>query len=277
MKGSESIRHEDAKEAALQTKRAETGEYLTTCALVDLDGYLTDALTQVLLAEVKLNGESEAKPHITRTAEILQTGRSMTQEILDSQPPSAPQIERLDLNQIVRKAGRNFLTWSPENIHLQLELSPSLPQVPGDRLQLERLVICLLVNMALLCVTGEHRLTLSTRQCRPEAAASAVEPDHEGFDPHAEERVFEPRPDEVTQRQTGSISPVHSVSFRFSLTRHAVQHQQGLLSVRRLPGGEVRISVRFPGGGFADSAPPPEVTTVPMSGVMLEMIRVPAD
>ena len=122
--GSNGSHSTPAKEVALQMKRAETGEFLTTCALVDLDGYLTDALTQVLLAKVKLNGNNEAEPHIARTSEILQQGRSMTQEILGAQPPSTVQIGRLDLNQIVRKAGRSFLTWAPENIELQLLACP---------------------------------------------------------------------------------------------------------------------------------------------------------
>jgi hypothetical protein len=238
---------------------------------------LTDALTQVLLAKVKLNGNNEAEPHIARTSEILQQGRSMTQEILGAKPPSTVQIGRLDLNQIVRKAGRSFLTWAPENIELQLLLAPALPLVPGDRNQLERLVICLLVNMALMSDSGEYRLTVSTRQSPEESAP----PDRHQTPPalglEGDSLVFEPGSAEDSQIPSRSDSPIHNIAFRFSLTRHAVQHQQGLLSVRHLPDGEVRVAVRFPGAEVVDNAPAPDASNAQFSGVMLEMSRVPAD
>ena len=89
--------------------------------------------------------------------------------------------------------------------------------------------------------------------------------------------VFEPGSAEVSQSPIMVRLPNPNIAFRFSLTRHAVQHQQGLLSVRHLPDGEVRVAVRFPGAEVADNAPAPDASNAQFSGVMLEMSRVPAD
>lgn len=231
------------REALLQAKRAETGDYLASCALADLDEYLAGALTQVLIADVRIADVEEARYHMARTSEILQQGRSKTQRILQTLPLPVTHMEQLDLNSIVRKSVRNYLTWAPEEVELELDLSPTIPAIRGDRAQWEKMLLCLLVNATLLARNSHHSLRIVT-------AMETVEPEDQssGLTRSASEQLS------PSERKVGNgeiyshLNPPTNehVCFRINLTQHAIEHQRGVFSLAHESDGSVRMIVRLP-------------------------------
>jgi FixJ family two-component response regulator len=110
--------------------------------------------------------------------------------------PGERQVEVLDLNQVVVEAADLL---NSEMVIRQasvvLELAPDLPDVSGDRVQLQQVLINLLGNaLDAMDATdpADRRLLIRTRQAGPTLAEVCVEDSGIGFDGDPSAQIFEP-------------------------------------------------------------------------------------
>jgi signal transduction histidine kinase len=138
-------------------------------------GEVKDALTQMV---------SDGK----RASEIIQRIRALTRK-------SEAQTISVDLNQLIQEAAvlleREF---SDNDVALRLELSPDLPAVLGDAVQLQQVIINLMVNgaQAMAKTTGGRGLRVSSGVDADGAAEVAMEDSGVGLSPESAARLFDP-------------------------------------------------------------------------------------
>jgi len=77
---------------------------------------------------------------------------------------------------------------------VQTELIPGLPQVLGDRVQLQQVILNLMMNAieAMTSITNRPRvLLLRTQGCEPDGLSVAVQDSGDGVDPGNIARIFD--------------------------------------------------------------------------------------
>jgi PAS domain S-box-containing protein len=124
-----------------------------------------------------------------RAAEVIKRLRALLK-------PGERQVEALDLNKVVAEA-RDLLHSEMviRQASVALELAPDLPEVSGDRVQLQQVLINLLGNaLDAMDATdpADRRLLIRTRQAGPAAVEVCVEDSGVGFEGEPTERIFEP-------------------------------------------------------------------------------------
>jgi PAS domain S-box-containing protein len=124
----------------------------------------------------------------TRAAEVISRIRAMVRK-------APPRRDALDINDTVtevitlirREVQRNDIT-------LRAELADDLPQVPGDRIQLQQVVLNLIVNAidALKAVTPSQReITVASAADAPGGVRVTVRDSGSGFDGRSVDRLFD--------------------------------------------------------------------------------------
>ena len=124
-----------------------------------------------------------------RASEVIQRIRALAKR-------SAPQMLSLDINDVIREAillvRREVLS---HGVSLRTELSPTLPQVMGDRVQLQQVAINLLMNgiEAMAPITDRPReIVIRSQQHEGGEVLVAVTDSGIGLDAETAEQVFNP-------------------------------------------------------------------------------------
>jgi C4-dicarboxylate-specific signal transduction histidine kinase len=124
----------------------------------------------------------------TRAGEIINRIRAMTKKI-------PPQRATLNINDTIMEVMALVLAEVRRNgVSAHTELSPDLPLVLGDRIQLQQVVLNLIVN-ALEAMSGidqmQRRLSISSVRDEPNGVLVAVSDSGTGLDPPSLDRVFD--------------------------------------------------------------------------------------
>jgi C4-dicarboxylate-specific signal transduction histidine kinase len=146
------------------------------------------ALETPNLAEARAAAD-RAVQGATRASEVIGRIRSLISK-------DAPQRAHLQINEIVEEAiTLADLRVSSENITITVDLAPNLPQVLGDRVQLQQVILNLLRNGIEAMngvIDGPRRLTIQTRLYDPGQVCCSVQDSGSGVDAEVMPRLFEP-------------------------------------------------------------------------------------
>ncbi|HEV7719626.1 MAG TPA: ATP-binding protein, partial [Arsenicitalea sp.] len=171
---SASIAHEVNQPLAAIVTNGEVGLRLLESDLADI------AETREVLAAMISDGR--------RASEIIRRLRTLTMK-------TEPQKSELDLNDIIA----DVMQLVREEVHgkhvsLRLELAPALPQVLGDRVQLQQVIINLLLNAieAMAGVDGRPRdLVIRSQRHGLGQVLIAVQDSGAGIEPQIAKEIFE--------------------------------------------------------------------------------------
>jgi len=121
-----------------------------------------------------------------RAAEIISRVRLLFQNI-------TPQQELIDVNEIIREIIVLLRSEATRhNISVRAELAAGLPQVMGDRVQLQQVLMNLMINgiEAMKDVDGTRELTIESQRTEKEEVAVSVTDSGVGLPPHHAEQIF---------------------------------------------------------------------------------------
>jgi len=135
---------------------------------------------QAAIAEIVSDG-TRASTIISRIRTLLMKGD--------------PDRTRLDINDVIREVIRLLRNeLSRSGVSLRSDLVPDPPRIPGDRIQLQQVVLNLILNSieAMRTVRERPREILIKSETLPDAVLIQVQDSGPGFDPQQADQIFEP-------------------------------------------------------------------------------------
>ena len=200
------MRERQRAEEALQKAQAELAHITRVMTLGELMASIAHEVNQPLAAVVtnaqaclrwlaletpRLDEARAAVERIVRdsnrTSEVIQRIRALVKK-------TEPQMVALDINDVIREAisleQREMLS---QRVSLRTELASALPPVPGDRVQLQQVVINLVMNAveAMAPVTDRPRdMVIRSQQDDANEVLVAVRDSGMGIDSENAERLF---------------------------------------------------------------------------------------
>lgn len=111
----------------------------------DLNNLLTGAQLQAALAIRKLSSDNPAATHISRVIEAMEHMSLFVNHLL-SQTKEGQMRNHIDINALVTKCINISSLMLGEDIPLKLNLSPELPPIMVDKVQVQQLVLNLVLN-----------------------------------------------------------------------------------------------------------------------------------
>ncbi|MWL87745.1 sensor histidine kinase [Cupriavidus sp. SW-Y-13] len=194
-------------EEDLENARAELAHVSKVTALTALAGSIAHEINQPLMAIVAygsaairwLNKETpnvdEARDSIERLVLEGHRAGAIILGILSLLKKHAERTEPLDLNALVKTTVQIFQPDAVRSkVRIQLDLAAQLPQIVGDKLQLQQLIGNLVVNglEAMAGLTPDARLLSICSAQRGDWVEVSVRDSGKGLGAEATERIFEP-------------------------------------------------------------------------------------
>jgi PAS domain S-box-containing protein len=124
----------------------------------------------------------------TRASDVIRRIRALLQK-------GPPQMDRLDVNAVIREvltlAGNELLRGG---VAVRTDLAPDVPNVLGDRVQLQQVLLNLILNGvdAMSTITDRPRELLIKSAKHPDGALIQVHDSGEGVDPEQADHIFKP-------------------------------------------------------------------------------------
>ena len=137
----------------------------------------------------------EARAAITRIQRDAQRAADVIGRIRAQFEKTALNREILDINEIIREtAGLLRSEASRYNILVRTELAADLPQIIGDRVQLQQVAMNLIVNSleAMKDIEGIRELAIKSQRGENEQLLVTVSDTGIGFPPQLAEQIFDP-------------------------------------------------------------------------------------
>jgi signal transduction histidine kinase len=154
----------------------------------------------------------------------------------------APVKDWTDLNEVIRDLTvflRNEA--NARQVSLRTQLSPALPNVMADKVQLQQVVMNLILN-GMDAMSGmdvrERELLIRSQKDTADQVLIAVEDSGEGIDPETAEKIFEPF----------FTTKPHGIGVGLSISRSIVESHRGRLWATARPGGGAVFQFTLPIG-----------------------------
>ena len=197
----------DWKEAqeALRNTQAELAHMTRVTTMGELTASIAHELNQPLSA-IMTNGQTSLRwlarltPDVEKSQELTKhviADARRASEILDRirrmASRRAPQQILLPLGEVIEKSIA-FLRheFQSQGISVSLDLAPELPQVIGDRTQLQQVVINLAMNaLQAIGQSSDRNILVRTALTDPDMVCCAIEDSGPGIDPGSLPRLFE--------------------------------------------------------------------------------------
>ena len=200
------MRERQRAEEALQKAQAELAHITRVMTLGELMASIAHEVNQPLAAVVT-NAQAclrwlaletprldEARAAVERIVRDSNRASEVIQRIRALVKKTEPQMVALDINDVIREAisleQREMLS---QRVSLRTELASALPPVPGDRVQLQQVVINLVMNAveAMAPVTDRPRdMLIRSQQDEANEVLVAVRDSGMGIDSENAERLF---------------------------------------------------------------------------------------
>jgi signal transduction histidine kinase len=154
----------------------------------------------------------------------------------------APVKDWTDMNEVIREL-TVFLRNEADarQVPMRTQLSPALPNVMADRVQLQQVMMNLILNgMDAMSGTGEHEreLVIRSQKDKEGQVLIAVEDSGMGLDPVTAEKIFDPF----------FTTKPHGIGVGLSISRSIVESHRGRLWATPRPGGGTVFQFTLPVG-----------------------------
>ncbi len=204
-----------------------------------LTGIVGNAQAGRRLLDVKKTGVGDLRPIFTDILSDAARATDLVRGLRDMMRKGSSEQEAVAINAVVEEASRIVMSDAViRGVSLQLEISPSLPQVTGNRVQLQQVILNLLLN-ALDAVTsraGFPRIVkLSTHKREPDGVVVSVSDNGPGL-PAAGDTIFEAF---YTTKPSGT-------GLGLSIARSIVEAHSGTIHARNRQGGGAVFQVTLP-------------------------------
>jgi PAS domain S-box-containing protein len=158
-------------------------------------GAITNA--NVCLRKLERDGVDldEVRSVVTRIARDAQRAADIIDRIHAQFKRGTPNRELIDINEITRETVALLRDEAMRyNIAVRMELANDLPQVVGDRVQLQQVAMNLMVNSieAMKDIDGVRELVIKSQQSEDRLVLVSVSDTGVGFPPQLAERMFDP-------------------------------------------------------------------------------------
>ena len=155
----------------------------------DLNNHLSAIQGQIQMAGLKAP-DDPSSPHIARALEACGRMSRLLQDLVSFGKPRKIVMEEVDLNELVRQAGRLLEHSRGKRMEVELDLDPRQPVVRGDKVQLEQVMLNLGFNAKDATAEG-GRIGLRTRRLGREACFE-ISDTGTGMTPEVREKLFIP-------------------------------------------------------------------------------------
>ena len=204
-----------------------------------LTGIVGNAQAGRRLLDVKKTGVGDLRPIFTDILSDAARATDLVRGLRDMMRKGSREQEAVAINAVVEEASKIVMSDAViRGVSLQLEISPSLPQVIGNRVQLQQVILNLLLN-ALDAVTsraGFPRIVkLSTHKREPDGVVVSVSDNGPGL-PAAGDTIFEAF---YTTKPSGT-------GLGLSIARSIVEAHSGTIHARNRQGGGAVFQVTLP-------------------------------
>jgi PAS domain S-box-containing protein len=188
-----------AQEDLARISRATTLGELTASLAHELNQPIAGAITNANVCLRKLERDEvdldQVRTAVTRIARDVQRAADIIGRIDTQFKGGTPNRELIDINEINRETVALLRDETMRyNIAVRMELAEDLPQVVGDRVQLQQVAMNLLVNSieAMKDADGTRELVIKSQQAEDQRVLVSVSDTGVGFAPQLAERLFEP-------------------------------------------------------------------------------------
>jgi signal transduction histidine kinase/FixJ family two-component response regulator len=232
-------------ERQIQSKLLQTEKMAALGQLVSgIAHELNNPLTAIMGYAQLLLGHGLLPPQLSEANKVFQEAeraRRIVKNLLYFARENKPERMRVDLNEIVERtlALRSY-ELKVENIVVECELSPDLPETLGDPYQLQQVVLNLLVNaeQALLQERGQGHVWLRTHRLPGEKISLEVSDDGPGIPPEIASRIFDPF---FTTKASGV-----GTGLGLSIVYGIVHQHGGEVAFENQPGAGVKFLMELP-------------------------------
>jgi signal transduction histidine kinase/ActR/RegA family two-component response regulator len=244
-------------ERQIQSKLLQTEKMAAVGQLVSgIAHELNNPLTSIMGYGQLLLGHGLNPSQFSEASKIFheaERARRIVKNLLYFARENEPERTRVDLNEIVERtlALRSY-ELKVEDILIECDLSPNLPQTMADPYQLQQVVLNLLVNaeQALLQGRGKGRVRIRTQAAEGNRIAVEVSDDGPGIPRGIVSRIFDPF---FTTKPSGL-----GTGLGLSIVYGIVKQHDGEVTAENQPGGGARFTVELP----VIEVPPDDRTTL---------------
>ena len=189
----------------LRSTQAELAHMMRVMTMGELSASIAHELNQPLAA-IMTNGQTSLRwlaqptPDVEKTRELTKrivADARRASEIIDHVRAMAirraPQQTRLSLGDLIEES---MVFLRPEfqlrGVYVSLDLAPELPQVVGDRIQLQQVIVNLAINaVQAMAQSGSRKILVRSMLSAPDTVCCAVEDSGPGINPRNLPRLFE--------------------------------------------------------------------------------------
>ena len=179
--------------------RATTMGELTASLAHEISQPISGAMTNANVGLRKLGSDNpnldEVRGAVTRIVRDAQRATEIIGRIRSQFEKGAPNQETLNVNEIIPETVALLRDQAMRyNISVRTELAAELPQIVGDRVQLQQVVMNLIVNSieAMKDVDGMREMTIRSQQAESEQILVSISDTGIGIPPQLAEQIFDP-------------------------------------------------------------------------------------
>jgi PAS domain S-box-containing protein len=231
-----------AAEKSLEAEKMEVIGRLAGGIAHDFNNLLTGVLLYCDLLSDGLKRGSRLRQHVEEIRLAGEQGAALTQQLLAMARKQVLQLQPIVLNEIVSSTKGLLRRLIGEQVKLVTRLSPKLPPVMADPVQLRQVLLNLVLNARDAMPQG-GQIIVRTHPRGPLQGAHSkvallVEDNGRGMDEATRARLFEPF---FTTKESG-----RGTGLGLATVKRIVTESGGLIEVKSEPGRGTQIQVLFP-------------------------------
>ena len=232
-----------AQDDLARINRVTTMGELTASLAHELSQPISGAITNANVCLRKLgSGEpdlDEVRVAVTRIARDAQRAAEIINRIRSQFEKGVPNQESLNVNEIIPETVALLRDEAIRyNISVRTELAADLPQIVGDRVQLQQVAMNLIVNSieAMKDVEGTRELVIQSQRAENEQILVSVSDTGTGIPPQLAEQIFDP---------FFSTKP-HGTGMGLRISRSIIESHGGRLRAVASPGRGAAFHLNLP-------------------------------